>query len=159
MTCNDLVQKVPSRISHSDIPPNVGCHLPRKMVSGQEKLCRACPSAQRGQAGIHHHVALPVLCCHPSKKKCFLVWWRCQAGMHKANPMQGATPQRRRRRGHGCCSPASSSFSPEVVFWGARGYITSFCQLDLETVKAVLKLSGTCHFRKIPHSFHHKFGS
>lgn len=45
----------------------------------------------------------------------------------------------------------TSSLSLEMVFWGTRGYLTSFCQLDLETIKTFffpLKLSGICHFRK-----------
>lgn len=45
----------------------------------------------------------------------------------------------------------ASSFSPEMVFWGKRGCLTSFWQLDLETLKAhffLLKLPGICHFRR-----------
>lgn len=45
----------------------------------------------------------------------------------------------------------TSSFPPEMVFWGMRGYLPSFYQLDLENIKEfffTLKVSGICHFRK-----------
>lgn len=66
MTCNDPVPKVPSRVGHPDVPPNLGCRLPGKVIRRQKKLHHACPLALCGQAGIHHHVAPAALCLLPT---------------------------------------------------------------------------------------------